>query len=360
MKKFVLGVLLMGVLTGCAAQQDVAQTPENTKPLQQERKLPAYDQLSMYSALPEEEILVYLNAFHKDTGITVDCERLSAGEMVERVQQERDAPKVSVLLGGAADNYVQANENGLLLPYQSPELSNVPEGYLDTSGVWNPIYIGVICFACNQNWFAAHGMAYPTCWDDLTAPALKGQIVLASPETSGTSYTMLAAQVQQRGEQQAWEYLQKLDANVGCYTHSGIEPVEKVQRAEYAVGIVFSHDGRRAALDGYPVELCYPEDGTGYEVGACAIVRGGPPQELENAKHFINWMTSQRGQECYIEAKSSRLPANSTARSADGLPALKDIKTVEYDLEWAGSNRARLIEAFRERFPSAQTRKSLQ
>lgn len=193
----------------------------------------------------------------------------------------------------------------------------------------------------------------------MTAPELEGQIVLASPETSGTSYTMLAALMQQRGEEKAWEYLQMLDANVGCYTHSGIEPVEKVKQGEFAVGIVFSHDGRRAALDGYPVMLCYPEDGTGYEIGACALVRGGPVKERENAERFIDWMTSQRGQECYIEAKSSRLPANSTARSADGLPAMKDIKTVEYDLEWAGSNRTRLIDEFQRRFPGAQTRKSL-
>ena len=358
MKKILLCIVFMGFLTGCAVHTTVTE-PESEPSVSTGRPEPAYDRLSIYSALPEEEILVYLNAFRKDTGITVDCQRLSAGEMIERVQQERENPRVSVILGGAADHYVQANEEGLLIPYQSPELSNVPEPCLDQAQVWNPIYIGVICFACNEDWFLQKNLPYPTCWDDLTAPELEGKIVLASPETSGTSYTMLAALMQQRGEEKAWEYLQMLDANVGCYTHSGIEPVEKVKQGEFAVGIVFSHDGRRAALDGYPVMLCYPEDGTGYEIGACALVRGGPVKERENAERFIDWMTSQRGQECYIEAKSSRLPANSTARSADGLPAMKDIKTVEYDLEWAGSNRTRLIDEFQRRFPGAQTRKSL-
>ena len=120
--------------------------------------------------------------------------------------------------------------------------------------VWNPIYIGTLCFACNTDWFARTGTPMPTCWDDLLSPALAGQIVMATPKSSGTSYTTLATLVQMRGEDKAWEYLQKLDQNVGLYTRSGVEPAERVKNGEYAVGIVFSHDAFRAALDGYPIE----------------------------------------------------------------------------------------------------------
>lgn len=357
MKRTLLCLLLALLVSGCASEPAAVQ-PAPAEPAPQTQEPPAHDRLTIYSPLPEEELLVYCNAFRKDTGITVDCERLSAGEMIARVQEERDAPKASVLLGGAADNYVQAGEAGLLEPYQSPELIHVPEAYLDKNGVWNPIYVGVICFACSRDWFEREGLPLPACWDDLLDPALAGQIVLASPASSGTSYTMLAALVQQRGEPAAWDYLRALDANVGRYTRSGIEPVEWVKSGDYAVGIVFSHDGRRAALDGYPVELQYPADGTGFEIGACALVRGGLQEERENARRFVDWMTSQRGQECYIEAKSSRLPANAAARSADGLPALSELNLIAYDPEWAGENRTRLIEAFGQNVHSAQTQTS--
>ena len=73
-------------------------------------------------------------------------------------------------------------------------------------GVWNPIYIGTLCFACNTDWFARTGTPMPTCWDDLLSPALAGQIVMATPKSSGTSYTTLATLVQMRGEDKAWEY----------------------------------------------------------------------------------------------------------------------------------------------------------
>ncbi|MBS6546723.1 MAG: ABC transporter substrate-binding protein [Butyricicoccus pullicaecorum] len=354
--KRMLCLLLTLLVSGCTAAPDAVQPLPDAA--QAAPPPPAYDRLTIYSPLPEEELLLYCSAFRKDTGITVDCERLSAGEMIARVQAERENPAASVLLGGSADNYVQAQEAGLLKPYQSPEMVHVPEAYLDKSGVWNPIYVGVICFACNRDWFERKDLPLPADWDDLLRPELAGQVVMASPVSSGTSYTMLAALVQQRGEPAAWEYLRALDANVGRYTRSGLEPVEWVKNGNHAVGIVFSHDGRRAALDGYPVELQYPTDGTGFEIGACALVRGGPKEERENARKFVDWMTSQRGQECYIEAKSSRLPANTAARTADGLPAFSELNLIDYDPEWAGENRARLIAAFEKNVTRAQTQMS--
>ena len=124
--------------------------------------------------------------------------------MTARLEQERDNPQASVLLGGSADNYIQLREAGLLEAYQSPELTDVPEAYQDEQGVWNPIYIGTLCFACNTDWFARTGTPMPTCWDDLLSPALAGQIVMATPKSSGTSYTTLATLVQMRGEDKAW------------------------------------------------------------------------------------------------------------------------------------------------------------
>ena len=120
---------------------------------------PKYDHLTVYSPLSESETLLYCSAFRKDTGITVDCIHLPAGEMTVRLEQERDNPQASVLLGGSADNYIQLRETGLLEAYQSPELIDVPEAYQDEQGVWNPIYIGTLCFACNTDWFARTGNA---------------------------------------------------------------------------------------------------------------------------------------------------------------------------------------------------------
>lgn len=346
-QKIMLCALALLMVTGCAPRTQSAEPTADVLPaVQSASPNPDPGSLTVYSPLPETETSLYCSAFRKDTGIEVNCIYVAAGETAARLAAEQDDPQASVLLGGSADNYVQMQKDGLLEPYQSAELTDVPEAYLDKYGVWNPIYIGAICFVCNQDWFEQTGNPLPQCWDDLLSPALAGQIVLTSPDTSGTAYTTLATLVQLRGEDAAWTYLRALDRSVGQYTQASAQSVDLVKTGTYAVGIVFYHDGRRAVLDGYPVELCVPTDGTGYEIGACALIRGGPREEQQNARKFIDWMTSPRGQECYIEAKSCRLPANSMARAADGLPALEDMNLIAYDLEWAGQNRTRLVETF--------------
>ena len=157
------------------------------------------NELTVYTAFPEAEVAYYFNAFEEATGIKVNALRLSAGEMLTRVAAEKDNPQASLMFGGSTDNYIAASNQGLLEAYQSPELSNTPENYLDPDGVWNPIYVGAIAFACNKDWFADKGYDYPTSWDDLLDPKYQDMIIMAHPATSGTAYTVLATLIRLMG-----------------------------------------------------------------------------------------------------------------------------------------------------------------
>ena len=179
------------------------------------------NELTVYTAFPEAEVAYYFNAFEEATGIKVNALRLSAGEMLTRVAAEKDNPQASLMFGGSTDNYIAASNQGLLEAYQSPELSNTPENYLDPDGVWNPIYVGAIAFACNKDWFADKGYDYPTSWDDLLDPKYQDMIIMAHPATSGTAYTVLATLIQLKGEDAVWDYLKELDKNMSQYTKSG-------------------------------------------------------------------------------------------------------------------------------------------
>ena len=60
--------------------------------------------LPLYSpSLKSETSKQYCNAFRKDTGITVDCIYLPAGEMTARLEQERTQPR-RLLCRASADN----------------------------------------------------------------------------------------------------------------------------------------------------------------------------------------------------------------------------------------------------------------
>ena len=304
------------------------------------------NELTVYTAFPEAEVAYYFNAFEEATGIKVNALRLSAGEMLTRVAAEKDNPQASLMFGGSTDNYIAASNQGLLEAYQSPELSNTPENYLDPDGVWNPIYVGDIAFACNKDWFADKGYDYPTSWDDLLDPKYQDMIIMAHPATSGTAYTVLATLIQLKGEDAVWDYLKELDKNMSQYTKSGSAAPNGVALGEAAIALTFSHDGLQPTTEGYPIELSFPTDGTGYEVGAMALIKGGPADEQENAKKFIDWMTPEAGQGCYAENDSFRVPTNTAAPVADGLVTLDEVPVIDYDAVWAASVKSEYCEQF--------------
>ena len=176
----------------------------------------------------------------------------------------------SLIMGGSADNYISADGDGLLSPYQSPELANVPDAYKDAKGVWNPCYVGAMSFACNKDWFDKNNLEYPESWADLLKPEFKGQISIPHPTTSGTAYTVLSTLVQLMGEDAAFDYFASLNDNIRQYTKSGAAPGQQVALGEAAIGILFSHDALKPADEGYSIDLSFPADGTGYEIGAMA------------------------------------------------------------------------------------------
>lgn len=303
-------------------------------------------ELTIYTALPDTELPVYLNAFEAKTGIRVNYVRLSAGEILAKLQVEKNNPQATVWYGGPIDTFIAAKDEGLLEKYESPEVVNVKEEYRDPEGYWSPFYVGALGFAVNKDWFASKGLSYPESWDDLLKPEFKDEISMAHPGSSGTAYSVLATILQIKGEEAGWEYFKKFNDNVRQYTKSGSAPAKNVSLGEASIGVVFSHDGLKPTAEGYPVEVVFPKEGTGYEVGGVALIKNGPAAEQENAKKFIDWVLSKEGQELFEDSKSFRLPVNVNAEPPKGAIKISDLEVINYDFNWAGENRVRLVEEF--------------
>ena len=352
-----LTLVMVLALTACGGSsetktEDTAKTEDTT---QAEETTNDCKELTVYTAFPESEVVYYFNKFEEETGIKINYIRLSAGEMLTRVEAEKDNPQATLMFGGSTDNYIAAVDKGLLEAYQSPELKNTPDNYIDPTGTWNPIYVGCIAFACNAEWFADKGLDYPTSWADLLKPEFKGEVIMAHPATSGTAYTVLSTLVQLKGDDQVWDYLKELDKNISQYTKSGSAAPNAVAMGEAAIALTFSHDGLQPTAEGYPIALSFPSDGTGYEVGAMAIIKGGKEEEMDNAKKFIDWMCSEAGQGLYAENSSFRVPTNTAAPVADGLITLDQVEVIDYDAVWAASVKSDYCGQFEEAIATAPT-----
>lgn len=303
------------------------------------------DVLYLYTALDTNEAKIYIRAFEEESGIQVHWVRLSAGEVLVRIRSERANPQVALWFGGPSPEFIVATREGLLAPY-APRIDFDPlPGTFDEAHHWTGFYFGAIGFASNTEILARKGISPPTSWYDLLTPQFKGEISVAYAYTSGTANTLLAAIVQMMGEDAGFDYIARLDRNVHHYNRSGSACVTQVGFGEVAVGIAFSHDiVKKGPAKGYPVVLSFPKEGTGFEIGAMALVKGGPNQVA--AKRFMDWALSARAQN--LMQKWFRTPLNPNAEVAQGAITADKVKLIEFDSIWAANHRQRLVERWRE------------
>lgn len=298
--------------------------------------------LNMYTAFDVDEVKIYIEAFQKRyPDIKVEYVRLSAGALLARLRAEAGRPQASIWLAGPSDTFILAKADGLLAPYtESLGWQFLPSQFKDADGQWVGIYTGFIAFASNKDYLAKHGLEPPTSWNDLLKPEFAGRLSMAFPYTSGTGYTRLATLVFLMGEKAGLEFERRISKVIANYTTAGSAPVTSVGLGEVAVGIAFSHDViSKGIAKGYPVVLSFPKEGTGYEIGGMALIKGGPQPEL--AKIFYDWMLSAEAQSLF--QNWFRVPLNPAATLAPGLITADQVKLVDYDALWAAQNRDRLI-----------------
>ncbi len=308
--------------------------------------LPAFAQgeLVLYCTVQEEWCRPMVAAFEKATGIKVLMTRKSSGEFYAQLKAEAANPKGDVWWGGTGDPHLQAAEEGLTLEYKSPKMPELQDWAVKqweaSKGRTIGVYAGALGYSFNTAELAKRKLAEPKCWSDLAKPEFKDDVQVANPNSSGTSYTMLATLVQIMGEQKAFDYLKALHKNVNQYTKSGAAPARAAATGESLIGITFQHDAVVQAVGGAAVKIVSPCEGTGYEIGSMSIVKGA--KNLDNAKKWYDWALSPEAQSVGAAAKVSyQVPSNKSASAPPQAPKLAEIKLINYDFVKYGSSAER-------------------
>lgn len=265
------------------------------------------------------------------------------GESYAQIQAERERPKVDVWFGGTADPHLQAAENGLLEPYRSPTLPQLhpwAQAVATASGNQTVgLYAEVLGIAYNTELLAKRKLKVPACWKDLAQPEYKGEVQMANPASSGTSYVAIATFVQVMGEDAAFKFMEAMHQNVNSYARQGLGPIKAVAKGESGLSVSFLHNASQEAEAGYPVRHVAPCEGTGYSVGAMSLVKGGP--NPEQARRFYEWALSVAGQKVAATSRSYQFPSNKATPIPEGAPSLKGVKLIPYDLAKYGASAER-------------------
>ena len=305
------------------------------------------DDLTYYCSAEEEWCQLMARSFEAATGIDVNMTRKSSGETFAQIRAESSNPKGDIWWGGTGDPHLQAAEEGLTEAYESPMGSELhPWALSQAASAGNRtigIYSGALGYGYNTELLAEYGLPEPSCWSDLLKPEYKGHVQMANPNSSGTAYTTLATIVQLLGEDEGFEFMKGLHANINQYTKSGSAPIKAAGRGETTIGIVFMHDAVKQAVTGFPVKVVAPCEGTGYEIGSMSIIKGA--RNPESAQKFYDWALTAEAQNLALEVGSFQVQSNMGAQASEHAPDLSSIKLIDYDFVKYGASdeRKRLL-----------------
>jgi len=166
---------------------------------------------------------------------------------------------------------------------------------------------------------------------------------MPNPVASGTGFLQVASLLQmygaKEGKEDGWEFLKKLDRNMGQYIKSGSRPAKMTAQGEFAVGCSFDFVVGELKKGGAPVEFVFPVEGAGYEVEANALLKGA--KNPAAAKKFLDWAISDNAMKAYSEFKLGVTLPGIPTRS--DMPQLSQIKLYPMDFGWQGKNRDAIL-----------------
>lgn len=146
-------------------------------------------------------------------------------------------------------------------------------------------------FIVNTEVLKEKNLPEPKTYEDLLKPEYKGMIVMSNPKTSGTGYMFLNTWVNSMGEDEAFAYVEKLQANVKQFTESGSGPVKMLVQGEAAIGLGMVFQAAEQINQGAPLKVIQPEGGAPYNTTVFGIIKG--KETKENVKKVFEYLNTE-------------------------------------------------------------------
>lgn len=316
----------------------------------------AKQKVVVYTSLENEEVVDYLELAKKELpDLDINAIRLSTGELGARMLAEKENPQADCIWGWAVTNMSEFVPMGMLEKYEPKGWDKIPAHFKDPNGYWVAIDLYAAALVPNTKVLQSKNLPMPKGWNDLLNPVYKDMLIMPNPASSGTGFLQVASLLVMLDpdyknkpveKNKAWDFLKKLDKNMGQYIKSGSKPAKLTAAGEYAIGCSFAFVYSSLKKKGFPVALVLPEEGVGYELEANALLKGAKNEKP--AKKFLDWAISKSAMNQYAKFKLGVTYPN--IQGPKDLPALKTIKLAPMDFPWQSKNRAKILEVWQDLF----------
>lgn len=297
--------------------------------------------VTLYSPNAAEVNNPIIKEFQDRTGIEVEMISGGTGELLKRVQAEANNPLGDIFWAGGADSLEAYAE--YFEPYVTSEAANLAPQYVNESGIWTPFAALPMVIMYNKDLVSEDEK--PASWEDLLDEKWRGKIAYADPAKSGSSYTQLVTMLIAFGKDEGgWDFVKKFVDNLDGKILSGSGLVYKgVADKEFPLGVTLEEAALRYVVGGANVGIIYPSEGTSAVPDGAAIIKGA--KNIEQAKLFMDFLVGEDVQSL-IQKEFMRRSVRTDAEVIEGVAPTSEIPLIDYDFDWASSNKDEIIKRF--------------
>ncbi len=297
--------------------------------------------LVIYTSRSDNLLNATIPLFEEKYGVEVELVKGELGELLSKIREEADSPTADIIMGGTY-SHMYPNID-LFQEYVSVNDKYLLDTYKNTTGYTTSYILEGSCFLVNKS--LVQGI-YVEGYKDLLDTRLKDKIIVANPINSSSAFSQLTNTLLAMGgyeSEEAWDYVTKLMEQVGEIAASSEKVYTSVASGNYIVGLTYESPCVSLVSDSTDVEIVYPQEGTVYLPAMVAIVKNS--NNLEYAKHFIDFITSKDMQNIYANILMKRSVYKDVIEG-EFLTPITQIHLLEEEMEYVKRHKLDIISRY--------------
>ncbi len=252
-------------------------------------------ELLAYTTLPAEHAALLSEEYEKLTRVRVNFVPLSGGEILRRLEEEKERPSGRCAAFLLADREVLQSAAGreLLQPYISERNDAVRNRFKEEDGLWTGVWYDPVVFCFNRDYLKTLSNI-PDSWTEL-AEDRTARIGLTDFLAADAAGNLMFQMIGQFGDAAVYQILRGIHPQVVQYAKYLSNPVRQAGMGEVDIAIAVESESLRYLNDGYPIQIVYPADGTAWRMTGSAITAAAGTDEAA-AEDFADWLLSDEAQ----------------------------------------------------------------
>ncbi|MGE8170490.1 extracellular solute-binding protein [Pseudomonas putida] len=303
----------------------------------------AADEVVVYSSRIDELIKPVFDAYTAKTGVQIKFITDKEAPLMQRIKAEGENGVADLLLTVDAGNLWQAEQMGILQPFQSSVIDqNIPPQYRASSHAWTGLSL------------RARTIIYAT--DRVKPEELSTYEALADKQWEGRlclrtakkvyNQSLTATLIETHGEAKAEQIVKGWVNNLSTDVFSDDNAViQAVEAGQCDVGVVntYYYGRMHKANPELAVKLFWPnQNDRGVHVNLSGIGLTKHAPHPEAAKALVEWMTGEQAQKLFADI-NQEFPANPKVKPSDEVAAWGSFKADSIPVEIAGKRQAEAI-----------------